>query len=94
MIYVVKIPAKLFATLRTSIGKPQKMSGQWQWQWQVASGKWHPPSSRAPAFHCHYSPSCSLTPLPFSCARAKHCCLLARTQAVAGLDVFLNKCCG
>lgn len=36
MIYVVKIPAKLFATLRTSIGKPQKMSGQWQWQWQVA----------------------------------------------------------
>lgn len=28
MIYDVKIPAKLFATLRTSIGKPQKMSGQ------------------------------------------------------------------
>lgn len=38
MIYVVKIPAKLFATLRTSIGKPQKMSGQWQWQVAVASG--------------------------------------------------------
>lgn len=44
MIYVVKIPAILFATLRTSIGKPQKMSGQWQWQVAVAvavaSGKW------------------------------------------------------
>lgn len=98
MIYVVKIPAKLFATLRTSIGKPQKMSGRWQWQWQVASGKWQPPSCRAPAFHClHYSLLLSHTP---SCAAflmrlgQTHCCLLARTQASAGLDVFLNKCCG
>lgn len=94
MIYDVKIPAKLFATLRTSIEKPQKMSGQWQWQ--VASYIRLPvaPLPSCPPFPHSLLQSHTLSVLLFSYAQAKHCCLLARTQASAGLDVFLNKCCG
>lgn len=73
MIYDAKIPAKLFATLRTSIGKPRKMFGQWQWQWQG----WRQVASTSP----QRSPSLDCL---FHTLGPTHCCLLARTQAAAG----------
>lgn len=67
-------------------------SGSGSGKWQVASAFQSRPCLPLPLLSLLLSHT--LAGLPFSCARAKHCCLLARTQAVAGLDVFLNKCCG
>lgn len=86
MIYDAKIPAKLFATLRTSIGKPRKMFGQWHGSGR-AGGKWQVPAPSA-------LPHSTVSSIRSAQHTAAYSLALRPQQAARQPYVFLNKCCG